>query len=465
MATKEIGYTGLDEWSGQIREDFLREMQGKAAYKRYNEMRLNSPIIAAMLTSIEQAVRSVDWNWISESGEEDPRIEFLDACFQNMTTGFDDHIIEALTMLPFGFSLFEIVYERVGSQMLWRKFAFRGQDTVYKWGIDDRGGMTGFWQQVQQRGRDMVFIPIEKMIVYRTRVEKNNPEGRSILRSAWIPYYYSKNIAMFEAIGVERDLAGMPVITMPPEASTGSGSSTDESIAKKLVRNVRNDEQAGVVMKDGWKFELLSTGGQRSFDTDTIIKRYESRMLMSGLAQFLMLGQDKVGSLALSSDQTDFFNMAVNSTCDIISDTLTKYAVPRLMKLNGYDSEGISLQHSPAGDVDILTVADFLQKVGAKITWLPQDEQWLRSLANLNEIDEDTILAERERKAEEMQNQLMQPSGSPFGRQVDEQRAAVLEFAANPPDESERTKAENRLYRTIKRIFSRQKENVKKGLK
>jgi phage gp29-like protein len=463
MANKEIGTTGLTEWSGQIQEDFLRELRGKNAYKRYNEMRLNSPVVSAMLLAIEQSVRGVDWNWIAET-EDDPRIELLEAAMENMTTSFADHITEAITMLPFGFSLFEIVWERVGANILWRKFAMRGQDTVYKWDFDDNGGLRGFWQQVSSTGYQTVYIPIEKLLLYRTRVEKNNPEGRSILRSAWTSYYYQKNIAMFEAIGIERDLAGMPVITLPPEASTGSGS-TDEEAAKKIVRNVRNDEQAGLVLPPGWEFTLASTGGSRSFDTDKIIRRYESRILMSGLSQFLMLGQDSVGSLALSSDQTDFFNMAVNSICDIISETITKYALPRLCKLNGIDHEGLKLQHSPAGDIDIMTVADFLQKVGAKITWLPSDEQWLRSLANLNDIEEEAILSERERK-EEISNQLLSFRQQPQpNNQVDENNSDIISYAANPPDQKERGLSEGRIYRIVRSFWKDQQKRIAKGIK
>jgi len=130
--TNEIGYTGLAEWSGQIQEDFLRELRGKDGYARYNEMRLNSPIVAALILAIEQAIRGIDWQYVSDAGEEDPRIEFLDAALDGMTTNWKDHIIEALSMLPFGYAPFEICYKRDGGQLTWRKFAIRGQDTVYR---------------------------------------------------------------------------------------------------------------------------------------------------------------------------------------------------------------------------------------------------------------------------------------------------------------------------------------------
>jgi len=459
----ELGRTGLSEWSGQIQEDFLKELHGKKGYKKYNEMRMNSPVIGGMLLAIEQALRKITWD-VTSDVEDDPRIELVNDSLENMSASFNDHITEALTMLPFGYSVFEIVYERIGAQVLWRKFAIRGQDTVYQWLFDKQGGLAGLVQVVQTKAFDPVTIPIEKLLLYRTRVEKGNPEGRSVLRTAYIPYYYWKNISQIEAIGIERDLAGLPMIKLPVNATTDSGSGSDASKANQLVRNVRNDEQAGIVLPSDWEFELVSTGGTRQFDTDTIIRRYESRMLLSGLAQFLMLGQDKVGSLALSEDQTDFFNMSVNATADIIAETFTKYAIPRLLRLNGMDAVGVVIQHSPAGDVDIMAVADFLQKVGAKITWLPEDEIWLRSLANLNDVDTERIEDERERNAERMMQ--LRPQ---FPQQQDDDNMTAQYYRATqgnkPPNDNERRLSEKQIYRLVNRFWEDQKNRIRRGLK
>lgn len=414
----EIGSTGLQTMSGRIMAEFLRELRGLEGYKRYNEMRMNSPVIGALLTAIEQSIRGVTWNFVSDQGD-DERIEFLESARDGMTTGWNDHISEALTMLPFGWALFEIVYRRGDDNRLtWHKFAIRGQDTLYKWEFDEKGGLAAFWQASEPTYKP-TSIPIDKCLLYRTRVERNNPEGLSLLRQAWIPYYQAKNLQVIEAIGVERDIAGMPYVKMPAGATTGNGSDTDESVARKMVRNIRNDEQAGIVVPDGWEVGLMTSGGSRLFDTDKIITRYESRMLMSVLAQFLLLGQQNVGSLALSRDQTDFFNMSVNAIADGIAEVITKYAIPRLCALNGIDPEGLALEHSPAGDPDLAGTADFLQKVGSLVTWMPQDEVWLRGLSGLPEVDEETLEMERERKQEQALA-IMQRTGGQAGRQDDQ---------------------------------------------
>lgn len=463
----EIGVTGLSEFSGQIQEDFLRELRGKEGYKRFNEMRLNSAIVGAMLLAIEQSIRGISWEFISDLGAEDERVIFLGEALKGMSHSWNDHVAEALTMLPFGFSIFEIVYKRdTANRLTWRKFSIRGQETVHRWLFDEdgSGGIAGFEQLTTKY--QIKTLPIEKLLLYRTRVERNNPEGRSILRTAWTSYYYAKHIQQIEAIGIERDLAGLPVITLPQTADTTDSSTSDFGIAKKIVRNIRNDEQAGVVKPFGWEMELLSTGGTRQFDTNEIVKRYESRMLMSALAEFLMLGQESIGSMALSKDKTDFFAMSVNAIADIIAETFTKYAIPRLLALNGYDIEGVTLEHTPAGDVDISFIADFLQKVGAMITWNAEDEVWLRQLARLPDRDAEELQAERderEAQAAAAREALMERVGRNDNPQ--DEMSTTMYFEADAPDDAQRRKREREWEKALTEYFEAARKRMLKAAK
>jgi hypothetical protein len=393
---KPVGKTGLEHWGGYIREDFLREMRYPQAYKRFDEMRKNSPVIGGMLTAIDQTLRSIKWQFASDSGDEDPRLEFLNEARDGMSQSWNDFISEALTMLPFGFAAHAIWYKRdKRGRMVWRRFPMLAQNTIERWDIDDDGSVNGLWQRFRAEEE---YIPIERVLLFRARTEHNNPEGISILRTAWIPYYYLKNIMQIEAIGIERDLAGLPMIKLPETATTDeSDTSSDANKAAKIVRNIRNDEQAGLVLPAGWDFNLVSTGGGRQVDTDIVIRRYESRILMSTLSQFLLLGQDSVGSLALSSDQTDFFTMSANAVADIIANTFTSYAVRRLLELNGMDADGVRLEHTPAGDVDTKLLGEALAQFtqAGYLTPTAQDEAWARALLRMPELEPEQIEAEK----------------------------------------------------------------------
>src|SRR3990167_5649507 len=89
-----------------------------------------------------------------------------------------------------------------------RKLGFRGQETLLRWEFDDHGGVQGMIQQAPP-GFKLVEIPIAKSLLVRVSSEKNNPEGISLLRNAYRPYYIKTNIEEIEVIGAERDMTGV----------------------------------------------------------------------------------------------------------------------------------------------------------------------------------------------------------------------------------------------------------------
>lgn len=469
----EIGFTGLVEYNGQIKDDFLKEFHGKEAYKRFNEMRLNNATIGAGLLAIEYIIRSMSWEFTSDE-ENDPWLEIAEEARTNMSTSWNDFISEAISFVWAGFSIFEIVYKNEGGKWSWRKFAPRGQDTVYQWLFDDNGGLAGFRQLAAPKFQ-AVDIPIEKSILFRTRLEKNNPEGRSLLRIAWVSYYYLKNLQQIEAIGFERDVSGMPVINLPQGASTSqSDPNSDASKAAQVVRNVRTDEQAGLVLPYEWAFSLASGTGRSFQSLAAAIERYEKRIAISFFSQFLMLGQDGTGSLALGTSSTDFFMNAVNAIADIVSETFTKYAVYRLLKLNGATDEEarrIKLTHTPASTVDITKIGTFLGSIKDMLTLDENDELWLRQLAGMPERDPEQLKAEREVKQKERaeaakafsQKVQQSPIDQKGGPQIDKNRADL--YAGIPLDVKKREKLEKDMNKLVAEFFERQKKRILKQVK
>jgi hypothetical protein len=280
-------------------------------------------------------------------------------------------------MLVYGFSVHERIYRRDGGRIMWGAFPIRGQNTIARWKFD--GDELVGVEQVSPNTYRRIFLPIEKVILFRSSSYKNNPEGRSILRNAYRPWYFKQRIEEIEGIGIERDLAGLPVAYVPPEILSGSASAEAKAslgAIKNIIRNIRRDEQEGVVFplaynQDGglaYKLELMSTGGRRQFNTSEIIGRYDKRILMVALADFVMLGQDKVGSFALSSDKTAMFSMAIKAWLDGIVETLNSSVVAELFELNGIRSDLPKIKYTDieTRDVDKFAKAVYaLMSVGA----------------------------------------------------------------------------------------------------
>jgi len=321
---QELGSTGLEHWSGRIDEEWLRELKGDRKWKTIREMRDNDPIIGAILFAVDMLIRNVDWHVeaASDSAEDQADAEFVESCLGDMSETWENTISEILSFLPFGFSYHEIVYKRRkgtkskydDGKIGWKKLPIRAQNTLDRWDIDRNGEILAFIQEATSDKFEQITIPITKALLFRTTSHKNNPEGRSVLRNAYRPWYFKKRIEEIEGIGIERDLAGLPVIYAPNKIMMATSSDEDKAVfagLQAIVRNVRRDEQEGIIMpgdRDAlgnrqYELKLLATSGQRQFNTNQIIQRYDQRIAMTILADFILLGHEKVGSFSLSSNK------------------------------------------------------------------------------------------------------------------------------------------------------------------
>ena len=415
----EVGSAGLHQNGGIVADDFLRQLQGKQKYANFREMADNDPVVGGYLNGIEMIVRSVDWS-VRPADENDERAvaeaEFVSGCLTDMSTTWDDTLASILTFLVYGFSYHEIVYKyRKGytndpktqskyddGRIGWRKLPIRSQDTVQKWEFDKNGGIQGMWQlDPNAPDKGLVYLPIDKCLLFRTTTKLNNPEGRSILRNAFVPWYYKRRIQEIEAIGIERDLAGMPVAYVPPQLLSNNATSEERSALeaiKQIVRNIKRDEQEGIVFPlaydpdtklPAYDLKLLSTGGRRQFDTNEIVTRYDQRIAMTVLADFMLLGHEGVGTQALSVSKIELFLTSLTAYLSQISETFNQYAIPRLMRLNGVNEElSPYLTYSPPKNIDLDGIAKYitaLAQAGAPLFPDQDLENYLRGLAGLPE--------------------------------------------------------------------------------
>lgn len=446
-AYQEIGVTGLKRTSGIIQEEYLRDLAGQNGVRIFKEMRDNDAIIGGIIFAITMFLRKVEWRVepFSDDKADQEAADFVRDCMDDMSQAWPDFIDEVLTMLVFGWSYFEIVYKKrngldvkegsskyTDGKIGWRKFAIRSQDTLHKWQFDDDGGIQAMIQQAPPE-YDIVPIPIEKALLFRTSVHKNNPEGRSILRNAYRSWFYKKRVEETEGVGIERDLAGLPMVEVPAEylskAATADMKATVAAF-RDLVRNVRRDEQEGIIFpvafdEDGnkmFEFKLMAAGGSRTFDTSAVIERYDKRIAMVVLADFILLGQDAVGSYALSVSKTGMFQAALEAWMDSIASVLNTHAVPRLFKLNGMNTERLpQIEHDNVQAPTLEELGAFLSSLtgsGAGVFPDTELENVLRRRAGLPEKedkDQDDIEEQNERKGTDVSTET--PGGKPANQQ------------------------------------------------
>lgn len=413
----EIGRTGQNRWGGQIYEEFLRDLQGRKGMAVYKEMSDNDDVIGAIMYATEMLIRQASW-FVQPAGSIDKDQEaadFITSCMNDMNDTWTDTISEILSFLIYGWSAHEIVYKRRGGRSAderlnskhddgligWRKLPIRAQESLWEWKYDTNDNLVGL-SQMPPPGYEVITIPAGKLLLFRTKSRKGSPEGRSILRSAYRPWYFKRRIQEIEGIGVERDLAGFPVLTAPEGMNLWDEDNPDMALvrgaADRIVQSIRRDSLEGLTMPHGWKLELLSTGGRRQFDTCAIIERYDTRIAMTVLADFVLLGHQKVGSFALSSDKTKLFSMAIGVYLDIICEVFNSKAIPALIDLNTEHFNGITgyptLQHGDVEGADLVALATYLKEVTAAGILIPDEgiEDHVRAAAGLPERIEGAVL-------------------------------------------------------------------------
>jgi len=108
-AKQILGLGGTNTSTGEIRADeFLRELKGRRAIKKYREMRDNDAVVGAVTYAIEQVLRDVEYTVVpaDDSEQAQQEAEFVKSVMEDMDHTFDDHISEALSSLSFGFAVF-----------------------------------------------------------------------------------------------------------------------------------------------------------------------------------------------------------------------------------------------------------------------------------------------------------------------------------------------------------------------
>jgi len=408
----EFGKSGLPIYSGRIVDEVDKKLRGDKWRKAVREMSETDSSIGGLLFLIEMIARQVEWKIVpfEETPEDLELAEFVRQCmFEDMQQTWQSTVAEILSFIPWGWAYFEVVYKRRGGLSKdktknsrysdglvgWRKWAIRAQESLFEWTLDEWDEVTAMVQMPEPDFK-VRSIPIEKALHFRPSSRKQNPEGFSILRRAYRDFYFKRHIENIEGIGIERELAGLPKIGAPPEIFKETATADEKqmlSYLQDLGSKLRQDEVSYVLYpleydaKGHKRFdvELLTSGGERAINIDVAIQRHDQRMLMSAMADFLLLGSKETGSYALGSTKFRAFLKAAKTWLDSICDTVNQQAIPPLLRLNGKSSDRAPyLQAGTLEDIDLKEFGEYIDVlVKAGVTFNAEEQAFLKSKANI----------------------------------------------------------------------------------
>lgn len=364
---REIGSIGIDHMGGRVIDEWHRDLQGVGALKLFREM-IDNGIAGAWYSLFELLVRQgrprVDRGRDAPSAElERDRIH---ESLHDMLTPLDVIVGESALGGAFGFVDWEKVFKvRRGPEEIdptlrsmhsdgrigWLDWALRTPETLCRWKFDDRSRWTHFVQAAPPEYREIP-IPREKLIHFTPRPWKRSPEGRSMLRSASIPYRLAKGYSEQQGIAGFRNAAGLPYMTFPAESwdATSTDPQAQAAVALRLsmtkqLGQVRMGEYAALALPPetdrngqptGFKIGQLE-GPKSLVPFDAWIKHWESRILITILCEHVLIGLDKA-NLSITGRDTDFFALSLGAILGGATEEMTR-AAAELSTLNGVPPE------------------------------------------------------------------------------------------------------------------------------
>ena len=412
-----IGTRGLKNLGRRVQEEYLTILKdwSKAA-KIYIEM-MDTPVVSTMLNAIKMPLLAADFD-VERAGEtlqDQVAAQFLWDNMQKMHhQTWRSHVVDQLSSLEFGFSIGEIVMERRDDGRMWLKnIDPRGQETLWGWDFDKQDTLLAFIQQDPDTGT-LYTIPSEKLVHSTFNGRKGNPQGKALLREVFRAWRFLGNLEDLEGIGIERNVGGMPVATLPEEPITAS----DETALRTALRNLRMDEEMCLILPFGATVTPYS-GGTSVTEIGEVITRKKQEILMRGFAQFLILGMDNVGTQALVQGSQDFFMLAVKGVQQQLLETWNQQLVPFLFKYNPMpgltDLPRITWNDPGKADIQELLTAYRIGVYTKAITPVLEDEQFMRSMIGLPDLPEGEGLQDRlDEKAYEQEQAVLAPLLDPI---------------------------------------------------
>ena len=404
------GTSGTKINSGLYDEEYLGKIMGDRGVEIYDKMRRSDGQAKMLLSVVKNPIKSAKWQ-VQPATQDDKDIkiaEFIEhVLFNNIgyingkAKTFREFISEVLTMIEFGFSLFEVVHKLVKGDKVYgdyigiADFGFRHQRSITKWILDRDGSILSVKQDVYGDLRSSTFISGQHSLVFSMDKEGDNYEGISMLRSCYGAYYRKNIYKQVQGIGIERAAKGVVVGKLSPDIAVND--IDDQTAAfQELIDALGNYALNGVVIGADTELQELKI----SHDAEKVLKAIDAEnteMTKSFLANFMELGMSSGsgGSYSLGSDLSDIFLSGIQYIADGIAESINIHVIKKLVNakfgdVDAYPKLKVTGINDKAGkefaeilamlaDRDIVQVSTGLQEYAHKRLDLPALDDDIRA--------------------------------------------------------------------------------------
>ena len=369
----EAGYLGLNVYNGITQDELKKELNFPHSINTFKQMSYHGTINSA-LTLFDNLISKADWKFKAPkdaTATELDQARIINEMMQDLQDQtWSDFISEALSSNVFGFSVHEKVYRRRtksnGSKyddgvIGWRKLPIRNQETIEKFIFSEDGNeiigvkqdlttVSDLYNRYSNRTLKEVVLPRSKIMLFRAGKHKGDPFGKSPLRDAYLAWRFLTVIEEIEANGVAKDLAGLPVLKLPPQYLSSDASPEQKAIRayyENVMRNLQVNQQSALILPQAFdsdtrqpmfSLELLSLNGSKAMDTTKIKEYYKNLILTSLFADVLVMGQTSTGSFALGQIKNSLSGNAADAMLKKITQVINDDLIRQTYELNGWDT-------------------------------------------------------------------------------------------------------------------------------
>ncbi len=395
-----IGTPGMSIFSGITYDEMHKDLQFPTSIKTFKKMSYSVPVNAC-LNLYDRLAGKAEWRCIppkDATAEELRQTEIINECLHDMKVPFKQVISDALSSNTFGFSVLEKVFRRRNKEsgsmyndnlIGLKDIGLRSQETIDGFVFnEDESEVIGVKQNLSLVGnvygrnlatKNEVVIPRSKIVLITAGRNRRDPYGKSLLRDVYLSYRYLAVCEEMEAVGAQKDLQGVPLLSVPDRLLSPDASDSDKAILenlKNILRNLQANASSGVMLPSSvdpdtrqklFNLELLSTqGGKKNYDLDVIKRYYQTQIYIGCGGDILLQGNTTTGSFATSSIKSSMVGSYLESMLDNIVDAFNRDVVKHLYELNGWNpSRACKLDYENANPVDLDTMSKYYQRLGA----------------------------------------------------------------------------------------------------
>jgi hypothetical protein len=327
------GYADIPK--GEISLEYMQELMPPDGLLKFQKMMMNDPIVGGLMLHLCLAMYRIKWEIEGDNAD------FVKQQIKDAEWDMGRLFFEMSSAFIFGFYIGEEIWDYRNGQVMLVDIEPRYQTSIQA--INDKDGLV---RQFDPSG-GMLEIPYKKCLHHVFLSFARNPWGIALMRHLYKPYYYKISVEATEAVGLDRDLTGLPKMIAPegfdftaadPDSPNFQQAVADTlNWAVEIVKNVRKDQQQGLVLPRGWDFDIVRGENRTTIPTSEIIARYNTEMAAGLISNFLALGAFATTNNSNTNTHVNNFVGACESLAAVMANSIARGPFKKMCLYNGKD--------------------------------------------------------------------------------------------------------------------------------